>query len=150
MPLPVTKTQLSNALDNLMGMAADVRLATTTIKNDSIAAPVPRKRLVHYMARLDRAVDLIDAHSSTPGLIGYARGQYDDASLDIVAEFVTFRSACVQLQNWVFDAFPKDATSGAWLVSAYANDGTETVLDFTTIQLATFVGHCDTLLATMS
>ena len=149
MTIPVTSHQLSTALADVMGMAASVNTTTIVIRDDSIVGGVPRRRLVNYMERLKRAIDVIDKYSSTPGLLQYARDQYNDQTLDIVADFGTFRSSCNQLKTWVFNTFPKDAGTGAWLVSEFDANGVETQLTFTSAQLSTFVTHCNTLLATM-
>lgn len=149
MALPVTDKQLSIALADLMGSAASIKTATTTLRDESIAGNVPRKRFIDFMARLDRTAALVSSYSSVLGLLQYARDQYGNQTLDIVADFVAYRNAALALRDWISSVFPKDAGTGAWLVSEFQNDGTEVLLEFTPAQLSGFVTNCDTLLATM-
>ena len=148
MTIPVNDIQLATGLEQLMGVAVDVKKQTLEIRTLASVDGMGRRQLVVYMARLSRAVTRINELGNVPGLAQYAKDQYNNPTLEIVTEFQTFRAACVQLRDWVYNNFPKH-TSGAWLVSEFANDGTETMMTFTAAQLGQFVSHCDTLLALM-
>ena len=111
------------------------------------AGSVTRKDLIRHMSMLTGSIADWDAIRTRPGLVEYARAQYDDAGLDIVAEFTTMRAAAVALRDWLFTNFPKDNQSGGWIVSEYDNAGAETDLLITvpgqlnalSNQLATFI-----------
>ena len=148
MTIPVNSVQLATGLERLMGVAVDVKKQTLEIRALASVDGMGRRQLIVYMGRLGRAVVRINELGSVPGLAQYAKDQYNNPTLEIVTEFQAFRSACIQLRDWIYNNFPQHS-SGAWLVSEFANDGTETMMTFTAAQLSQFVSHCDTLLTLM-
>jgi hypothetical protein len=89
-------------------------------------------------ARLSEAIVRWGELAIVPGLAAYAQAQYGNPSLDIAAEFTAMRNAAITLRDWIFNNFPRDAGTGAALVSTYAQDGTASELTFTSAQTAGF------------
>ena len=117
------------------------------INATSLAGPLPRHRLIALLGGLDRAISIFNTASATPGIAQYARDQFNDQSLDIVAEYAVLVTEVGALRDWVFSNFPKDAGSGAWLTASFPNTGVSVELNFTTGQLAGYRFRADLVIA---
>lgn len=130
--------------------AVQVKSLLETVNADSLAGPIARHRLISVMAELSRAITRFTAVAATPGIVQYAKDQFDDQLYDIGADITAINGAITTLRDWVFSNFPKDAGSGAWLVSSFAQDGAVTELTFSTATLAQYRTNSAAVIAALT
>ena len=150
MAFPASTQRLDSALSSACAHALRVKQFFQQLRNESAAGDVARERIVESLRVLALANTAWTAAASTPGIAAYAQEQLGSPTLDVAAEFTAMLNAASSLRTWIFNNFPKDAGSGAWLVQSHNDSGVPTSLMFTTAQLATFRTNVDTLLATIA
>jgi len=84
-----------------------------------------------------------------PGLAEYAKTQYDDAALDIAAEYTAMRDAAIALRDWIHTNMPADAGSGAVLLESLNADGSLSPLTVSSAASAGFRTEADAFIATI-
>jgi hypothetical protein len=149
MAWPASVTTIRSAFDNVNAAANRCKALVQTARNQSAAGPINRSNVVSIIKELDRAIGIWNAAVAIPGMSAYARDQFANQAIDVAAEFTAMTAAAATLRDWIFANFPKDAVSGAALLSSIDAAGNETPLTFTTAQLATFRTNADTFTATI-
>lgn len=150
MAYPASQQTLKDALAAINGMAIRVKGLTQNVRDETAAGPTARRKFVALQRNLQIAIDAWDTNAPTPGLAAYAQAQYDDNTLDIVAEYTAMKAAAQALQAWIFANLPTDAGSGAALLEVYDAQGNPTDLTVTTAQTAGFRTEADVFIATIS
>lgn len=150
MPFPASQQLLVDALRDAQAIANRAKRRTQELKSAAETAPVDRQELIVYMGELTAALNRWATISALPGIVQYARDQFDNQTLNVGAEFTAMVTAATSLRDWIFNAFPKDATSGAWLVDNYDVNGRPSRLQFTVAQLSGFVTRADALIAAIA
>ncbi len=149
-PSTVSSTvALEEALKQLTSYAGLVKQRTQGLLNASNAGPVDGAEIVNYLRDLVVAKTRLAARASTPGIAAYAQSQYNDANLDIVAEYNTMFSAINNTIDWIRTNFPKDA-SGYLLYEQINTDGSVLYRSFSPAQLSTFRTQLTALQATIA
>lgn len=149
MAYPASQQLLVAALQEVGQVANRTRVRTVRLRDLAAAGPVDRRALLDFMSEMTGAINSWASANSLSGIVQYARDQFDDPTLDVVAEFSAMRNAATTLRDWIFNNFPKDA-GGAWLINSYDNTGNSTSLQFTQAQLTQFIVSADALIATIS
>jgi len=149
MSYPASIQTTHDAFASINNTAIRIKQRVIAVRNASAAGPIPRQEVLNLQLDLDRASDVFTAPKPA-GLVQYTKDQFNDQTLDVVAEFTTMNNAAIQLRDWIFNNFPRDAGSGAVLAATVDQDGNRVELTFSTAQLATFRTHCDTFVATIS
>lgn len=147
MSWPTLQQSLNDALWSTNRTASQVKRQITLLRNMANSGPVERNRLIEAMRLLNNAVTTWNAASSVPGVVAYARDQFNDQTMNVAAEFTAMVGAAEGLKSWIFTAFP--TSGGAILNQSMDEDGQLTSLFFTQAQLAPFVTEADILLATI-
>lgn len=155
MAWPASKTILFDRFTALNRTALRLRAQVKEVRDKAVLAPVTRQTLLELQRYLDDGYDRFAAIGSLPqadrdALVAYARDQFNDPALDVVAEFVAMRDGALSLRNWINTNFPRDAGTGAVLVATVDENGIATPLTFTVVQLAWFVTQADAFLATIA
>ena len=150
MAFPASQPLPYEALSTARRTLAGLRATVSDLRTESVSADIPRTRVVGLMGLLAGAIDRLTAAAAVSGIGQYAKDQYADQNLDVVADFQSAVAAATSLRDWIYNNFPTDAGSGAWLATSYDNAGTETVLLFTSAQLSGFRTQADAFLATVS
>jgi hypothetical protein len=149
MAFPASQQLLVSGLQSAIANANQIKQLSTVIKAQSEAGDIERKQLIGLMRLLSRAITEWAGVRALSGVSQYAKDQYANAGLDIVAEFVAMETEAIALRDWIASNFPKDIGSGAWLVEFYDTSGAATSLVFTTVELVGFRSRVDSLLATI-
>ena len=149
MAFPASQQLLVNGLEQARTHALSLQRSVQQLHDDSLAGSVARDRLIGIMGMLAEAVTVWTDIATLSGMAQYARDQYDDQALDVVAEFTAMNAAAVVLRDWVFTNYPT-GTGGSWLTYSFDNSGVRTVLTFSTAQLVDFRTEAATFLATIS
>lgn len=146
MAFPASTQRLSQALDGVSGAALRIKQQTQQLRTLSAAGPTDRRAYIALAQQLHATITAWAAAASLPGLPAYAQAQWGSDQIDVSAEFTAMRNAAVALRDWILSVFPKDAGTGAFLVSSYdAVTAAETPLTFTAAKTATFRTHADAL-----
>jgi hypothetical protein len=150
MAFPTATFPLEEALDQIVGTAIDLKRRITTIRDLSAAGDTARFTYIRLLQTIKESVDIWDKAASTPGIDQYAKDQFSDPGLDIVAEYTAMKNAAVSLQNWIFTALPTDAGSGAVLLNTVNVNGELGELTFTSAQTQGFRTEADAFIATIN
>jgi hypothetical protein len=144
-----TATQsLSDILDKRIALAGAVKQRTTSLQNAINAGPVDGGVLVDYLRDLTALRAQLVATRTAPGLNAYAKVYFDDATLDIQAEFVVVRDAIDATRAWFVANMPQNAQNYL-LVEQIAGNGNLSYRQFTQAALATLVTQLAALSATI-
>lgn len=155
MAWPASKTTVRGMFDGINRAASQTRAQVHDVRTRSALGPVNRKLLLDLQRSVDRFVDTLDAASALPqaerdALIVFAQDQFNDAGLNVVAEFNAMRTAAIALRDWIYTNFPRDAGTGAVLVETVDANGDAVPLQFTSAQLAAFRTQADAFTSTIS
>ena len=124
MALKLQTYVLDTALDTIQSKAKLVRDTASNIKAQVDAGPIQSDIVVGLMRNMKIQYDIISAAKATPGLNAYARTEFNDPTLDYVAEVDAALAAMATTYNWVNTNFPKDA-SGYLLKDKIVNGAIE-------------------------
>lgn len=149
MAFPASQQTLADALGTVNATANKIKSRALTLRNTSVNTNVARYELLDLQKALNDAVTTWNTAAAIPGLAAYAQAQFNNATLDVAAEFSGMVNAAISLRDWIFANFPKDAGSGAVLTRTVAANGTVTELVFTPAELAQFRTRVDTFAATI-
>jgi hypothetical protein len=150
MAFPASQNTLAQALSLASTLGTKLKSQTQLLRAASAAGPTGRMAYITLQARLHEAITTWATLASTPGIGAYAQEQYGNGTLDIAAEFTAMRNAAITLRDWIGANFPKDATSGAWLVHSYdTTSAVPTELTFTSAVTAQFRTNADAFTATV-
>jgi len=139
--------QLSSALNEARALARKVKLESQSLRDQSAAGDVGARGIVLYMDDLQRANDRFEVLRQVPGIVQYARDQYDNQSIDIGAEFLSMQGAIVNTIGWINTNIPKDVSDWLLVESIVANRLTSRML--TSAQTAALRTELDALIATI-
>ena len=120
------------------------------LRDQSAVGATSRSSYLSLLAQLGAAVNRWAAIAAISGMGAYAQNQYGSGTLNIGAEFTAMRNAAISLRDWIFTNFPKDAGSGAVLVTTVDTNGVQTALEFTSQQVSGFRTQADAFVATIS
>jgi urocanate hydratase len=149
MAFPASQTKVKKALDDISSTALRIKNIVQAVRDESNAGDTPRIRFVACQRQIQQALNVWATAAAVPGLPQYAKDQYDDQTLDIVAEYNAMKAAAEAVRDWVFNNVPTDAGSGAALLEIYDQGGNPTDIMTTTGQAAGFRTAADTFLATI-
>ena len=138
---------LSYAWDMLRGSVQEVKNRTQTVRTMA-AAGTTSGVILDHTTFLAGSKEYLNSLASTPGLADYAKGQVNDATFDIVTEYVAMMTALDNTVTWIMTNFPKDA-SGFLLAKTFDANGVQVDRNFDAASLSTFVTVLDALLATI-
>jgi hypothetical protein len=149
MALPIREYVLDTGLKTALEKARAVRSMVTMLKADidggqSIAA----NRIIDTMRGVKVSRDIFATVAALPGLAAYAKTEYADANLDIVAELNAVITACDNCVSWVGTNFPKDANGYLLIHKIVAGD--IEVRTFAPAALSGFATQLGALLAAFS
>jgi hypothetical protein len=147
MAFPASSTQ-ADALDTIRKTAVRLKSHALSAKDALAAGNRSANDIIGLMVMFQEAVRTWDGVSSTPGLVAYAREQFDDPALDIAAEFTAMRNAALAVTAWVQNNFPKDA-SGYLLKEQFDDEIGLAVRSFTPAQTLGLRNTIDAFTATI-
>ena len=135
---------LSQTFVQIRTIAGNIKIGAVALKALSLAAPVPAPDVMYYCTGLAAQRAQLAVLAATPGLPAYVTTYYP--SVDIVAAYTAMVAQLDATITWMVNNFPKAGT-GELLLVKFAADGTTTINQFTTVQLATFRAQLDLLIA---
>ena len=130
--------------------ALKIKKTATEIGTDSLSSNVARIRVLNFMGALRAAVDVFQDVGSIPGIAAEAPTHLPIEQADVVDTYIALRDAAEGLAQWIEDAFPKDAVTGAWLVNDYDENGNPVSLTFTSAEMSGFRSRATTLVNLIS
>jgi hypothetical protein len=151
MAFPASTARLAHALENAYATALRIKQQTQQLRTLSAAGPTERRAYIALAQQLHGAITTWGTVAALPGIAAYAQAQWGSDQIDVAAEFAAMRAAAVTLRDWILSVFPRDAGTGAFLVSSYDTvTGAETPLTFTAAQTATFRTNADALIGAIA
>lgn len=128
----ITATQ---ALTEITNLAARAKGLATTHKTKAIAGTLDGEELYNLFEELRGIHTQMNTLSKTSGLAGFAKEQFNDQNLNIVAEFNTMNTALDAIIVKLISFIPKDA-DGYVAVKKIEADRTTTSRPYTSKQVS--------------
>lgn len=142
MAFPATTLRLAPTLDQIAAIMRGVR-SFALERQAAMSANVKANSVIDIWERMKISKSQLGTLAATPGLSAYAQGQYDDNTLDIVAEYQAVIAAIDAVTANIESTFPKDGSG--YLLAAQFNGGALVYREFTPAQLTTLAGLLGTL-----
>lgn len=149
MPFPASAQTQADALAMARRTATTLKSYAQKVRDVMVANTVSANQVENVMGEFKSAIEVWDAAKAVPGIAAYAQAQYDDATLDIAAEFTAMLTAAQAVRDWVIANVPTDA-SGWVLLHKYEIDGAITVRQFTPAQTAGLRTALDSFIVTIT
>ena len=149
MAFPASQQTLEDALAKVRQVALRIQSQAQNLRTRTVSESVAREDFVVLQRQLDDAIEVWDAATAVPGLLQYARDQYNDQTLDISTEYTAMRAAAIDLRDWIFNNIP---TSAGGAVELKTNTTAGDLVDIlvTPAQAAGFRTEADAFTATIS
>jgi hypothetical protein len=148
MAFPSTADPLSRALLDVQTEARSLKQYVTDVRAQCAAGPVSANLIVELYLRLVQANTRFTAAAAVTGLGQYAKDQFSNQALDVVAEFTAMSTAVVACGTWIINNMPKDA--GGYLLKDQLTPAGVSVRSFTSAETAGLRTQLDALLATVN
>lgn len=148
MAFPASQQTLADGLASIGREALNIKRYAQQVVAFSAVNVSSANAVLEVMGRLKSTIEAWDAAAAVPGIVDYAREQYDDPNLDIVSEYQAMRSAAVTARDFIIGAFPK--SNGFILKDTLTADGGITVRQFSSADLAPLRTHLNALIATIA
>jgi len=132
MPFP-TRPPLSRILDRLIDRAMRIKAYCVEFNTKSAAGTMSVTSVEELMRQIASFATDARAAAAAPGLGDYAKAQYADAQIDIVAEYTAMIAAVEDALEWISLNMPK--SGGYVLKEQWAVDGSITQRQFTAADL---------------
>lgn len=146
MAINLASLMLEDALTSIVGKLRIVKSQTqTTIAR--IDAGATADEVINIMRGLQTSSDIITTAKAAPGLGQYAKDQFGDAALDIVADVNATLAAMAAAVAWIAANFPQDV-NGYILKDKIVNGALEN-RSFTPAQMAGLKTQLNAILATL-
>jgi hypothetical protein len=151
MAFPATVDPLGRALLDVQTTARQLKTAAQGLKDASLAGNVSANAIISFYERLVAAKAKFTAGAAVPGIVQYARDQFDDQNLNVGAEFTAMNNAVESCRVWIAANLPTStAPAAGYILKDQLTASGVTVRQFTTAQLAAFRTELDALVATIS
>lgn len=131
------------SVTSLAGKWQSIKSTSGEIKNQCVQliaqAAITRIRgleFANFLADSLQSLNTLTANATTNGLLEYARAQENNASLDLVSEYNTMRTALVAAQDWLVANFPN--TTGELRVYSFDANKRFANINLTAGQLSAF------------
>ena len=147
MPFPASQQTLEDALSSVRHAAIKLKAQAQNLRDASAVGATGRTSYTGLQKHITQTIARWDEASTVPGLAQYAKDQYDDQTLDIVAEYTAMKAAAVDLRLWIFNNIPKQGDSP--LLYDIDLAGTLTELMVNSAAAAGFRTEADALIATI-
>lgn len=150
MAFPTTygaRPQLARALIDSIATAAQIKTTASNLSARSSAGPIIGRDVIEFATQLTDAVELFDKVRTNPGIDAYAKKEFNDANLDIGAEFSAMRSAALGVRDWIVTQYPAGADRSL-KVMQFSN-GRFALTTLTTIEAEPLRTELDALVATI-
>jgi len=147
MAFPSTADPLSRALLDVQNTARQLKTYAQSVKDATAAGTVSANLVIEFYLALVAAKAKFSAAASVSGLGQYAKDQFANQALDIVAEFTAMSNAVDACGTWINGNVPKDG-SGYLLKDKLTASGVD-VRTFSSAATAGLRTQIDLLLATI-
>jgi len=138
------------ALAQIQAQAKTTKSYLTTKRAEMVLPTVNAMVPLAVIQHLASAIPRLNALAATPGLLQYAKDQYNDQAYNVAAEYTAMANAMTAVLNNLVATFPKDGTNTYLAYEIINGVGQITQRTFTAAQLAPAVALVDTLLATIA
>lgn len=147
-----TSNPLAAALISAQGTAATLKYLAQSTATACAAGPVSANLLLQMMDTLVRSKAIFNTVAATPGILQYAKDQYNNQSLSISTQFTNMISAIDAAATQIAGDIPKGtAGQGGWMLTQkFAADGSVSVRAFSSVETAAIVTALNALVATIS
>lgn len=147
MAFPASQLTLEDARYNIKHASLKLKPVVVDLRDKSAAGSTGATSYTGLQKLITQTIDRWDEAAAVPGLAQYAKDQYGDQTLNLVAEYTAMKAAAVSLRLWIFDNIPKAGNSP--LLYDLNLEGTLTELMFSSADTAEFRTEADAFMATI-
>ena len=144
-----TKQHLDEVLTRVRSIAHTIKTSSQQLRDASAAGSVVARRVVNYCDSLAQINDQMNTLKAIPGLVAYAKDQFNDANIDIAAEFTAMQNALASTVAWIVSNIPKETATNRWISVEEIVDGKRVDRLLTVAQTAGIRTQLDALIATI-
>lgn len=144
MAVPI-RPPLSRVLDRLIDRTVSIKTYLVAFNAQSAAGTISVTAIEELMRQLASFAGGVRAAATVPGLLAYAKAQYADDRIDIVAEYDALLARVDNALKWISLNMPK--SGGYVLKEQWAEDGSITQRQFTAADLKNLRDVVDTVIA---
>lgn len=153
MALPTTPP-LNEVLTQARERWLNLKISAIQARDRSASNDISAGYVLLVLDRLREDLSYFNSIASTPGLTQYARDQYADQGMDIVADFNAMMNAITNTINWIVSALPKAPADGQGneylLLKTIDATGVRSDRLFTPAQTAGLRTQLDSIIATIA
>ena len=106
MAFRASNQSLQDVLVQIKRTAFVIKRDAAALRADSETTATPFARIQEFFRSLKARREAMTATAATPGLAAYAKGQENDQSYDVVAEFNAMKAAIVATEDWIVINMP--------------------------------------------
>lgn len=147
MAYPASRKLLGNAVEQIARLMLFIKQGSQAMRATATGT-TSAAAILTYLQELNTLRGQIAALAATPGIVEYARTEYNDPGLDVIAEYTATLAQIDDTRAWIVTNFPKDA-QGNLLDEKFDANGQRVPNTFSAAQLATFRTQLDALIATI-
>jgi hypothetical protein len=144
---PASPDPLARALTSAQDTARGLKQQAQDVRAACAAGPVSAVVLLELYQRLTDAKARFQATQQVPGILQYARDEFANPALDVLAEFTAMTTATMNAAAWVTANFP---ASGGFILAAQLTATGVSYRQFTSLQTAGLLPVLDALTATIA
>ena len=144
-----TKQHLDEVLARVRSLAHTIKTSSQQLRDASAAGSIIARRIVNHCDSLAQINDQLNTLKAVPGIGDYAKEQFNDANIDIAAEFTAMQNALASTVSWIATNMPKETVTNRWLSVEELVDGKRVDRTLTTAQTAGLRTQLDALIATI-
>lgn len=148
MAFPASQQALADGLITIQRVALRHKQFMTQARNQLSTVTVSANQVIQVLTETKSVIEIMERAAAVSGMAQFAKNQFDDQGLDIVAEFQSLRSGLEGVRDWVIGNFPM-SPGGFIEKDTLETDGSITVRQFTPAQTAGLVSVLDTSIATI-
>ncbi len=148
MAFPASTQVKVDGFQELRTTANELKRTMQTKKDQMASQTVSASFILSILKQLKRAVIVFDEVAAIDGIVEYVQAQYDDNTLNVVAEFSAMKTASDNTIAWIVTNLPKDSNNYL-LLREIDVQGNITDRTFTSAITAGLRTQLDTLIATI-
>lgn len=149
MAFPASQLLLAEGLRSAQRTALQIKAYAVKTNALMSAGPVSANVVLTVMSNMKDAIIEWNAIRQLPGIGQYAKDQFNDQALDVVAEFTTMREAAIDVRDWVINTFPVSDPGGFLERVMLESDGSITTRTFSVLLTEPLRTKLDALILTV-
>ena len=108
-PTDTTQVMLAFALREIQATAGSLKNRAISLRDNTASSGSTATAVLEYHSNLKSKSDRLSTLAATPGLVQYAKDQFDDQTFDVTAEFLAMMTEMQNVLDWIRANLPVSA-----------------------------------------